>query len=339
MIQLFKTNSPSLYSYLLLYLLVLTAVHFVHPMPYHGDIEAPLSQLIFDFLHLIPLSPSYTETIISIILLFMNALLINELIFRYKIFNLTCQLPGLIYILIACSFESWSHLSPAMMTNTLFILLLNRILGLGREQIALVSVFDIGLYVGIGSLLYFPFIVHLITLYIGVTLLRPFVLREWLAGLAGVLTPYFLAGTYYYWQGSFIQFFNGHLIEPIRNGLPTPVFTPYFTIWAGGSLLVMIFLIALVNLQRLFLKSTIQLRKSYTLILWALLFTSASLLLNETLRFAHFSSIAVPLAFIATHFFMTIEQKKTVETVHTVLFVTFIILQYMQFLIPNIPFL
>lgn len=339
MIQLFKTNAPSLYGYLFVYIIVLTAIQFLHPSAYQGDLEAPLSQLLFHLIHLIPISEAYTEGIISIGLLIINALLINALIFRYKIFNLTCQLPGLIYILIACSFEQWSQLSPAMISNTVLILFLDRLFALSREENALVSVFDLGLLVAVGSLFYFPFILQLITFFIGLILLRPFVLREWLAGLIGLLTPYFLSVTYFYWYDSLVTFFNAFIIDSLTNGLPEIAFSHSIPIWLMGALLILLLLVSLFNLQRLLLKSTIQLRKSYTIVLWAFLFTGVSTLLNSSLTFVHFSSIAVPLSFLAIHFFMTIENNKVVETVHTVLFVSILLLQYQQFVRFNIPFL
>lgn len=339
MIQLFKTNAPSLYIYLFLYVVVLTAIQFFHPLPYQGEVQAPLSQFLFYLIHLIPINAGYTEGVISIVLLIINAVLINSLIFRYKIFTLTCQLPGLIYLLIACSFEHWSQLSPAMLSNTVLILFLDRLLALSRQENALVSVFDLGFLVAIGSLFYFSFIVHFITLFVGIVLLRPFILREWLAGFAGLFTPYFLTGTYYYWYDSLSTFVNSFFITSFTNGLPHVAFSHSVTIWLLSPLLILLLVISLFNLQRLLLKSTIQLRKSYTIVLWAFLFTAGSTLLNTTLTFAHFSSIAVPLSFLAFHFFMTIEKNKLVETVHTILFVSIIVLQYQQFIRLNIPFL
>jgi len=339
LIQLFKTNSPSLYGYLFIYLMVLTAIQFLHPAPYHGDLQAPLSQLLFHLIHLIPVSEVYTEGIISIGLLMINALLINALIFRHKIFTLTCQLPGLIYLLIACSFEQWSQLSPAMISNTVLILFLDRLLALFREENALVSVLDLGLLVAVGSLFYFPFVVHIITLFIGLILLRPFSLREWLAGLAGLLTPYFLTITYYYWYDQLSGFFKSHFLGPIRSGFPAIELYPNFTIWLLSPFLLALLLASVFNLQRLLLKSTIQLRKSYTLILWTFLFAGASTLLNTTLPLAHFSSIAVPFSFLAIHYFMTIDKPKMLETIHTMLFVIILMQQYLQFVQFNIPFL
>lgn len=339
MIQLFKTNSPSLYGYLILYLLVLTAIHFIHPEPYQGSINEPLSQLLFYLLHLIPLPAAYTETVLSIVLLYLNALLINALVFRYKIFDISCQLPGLIYLLVACSFESWSQLSPVFLSNTILILMLERIIALSRKEFALVAVFDLGVLVAVGSLLFFPFIAHFLTVIIGLLLMRSFVFREWLDGLAGLLTPFLLTAVYYYWQGSLTLFFDRFFLEPFYKGMPSMAFDFSWSQWLIGALFVGLLLISLFNLQRLFLKSTVQLRKSYTLIIWSLGLSMGSLYLQTAISFLHFSSIAVPLALIATHFFMTTEQKKIVEPIHTVLVVLILIIQYQRLVIPNFPFL
>ena len=66
--------------------------------------------------------------------------------------------------------------------------------------------FDIGMIIAMGTLIYFPFIVMLAMLWLALLLYRSFNWREWVSGLVGFLAIFFFVGVFYYWNDSLSMF-------------------------------------------------------------------------------------------------------------------------------------
>src|SRR5690606_9007190 len=79
--------------------------------------------------------------------------------------------------------------------------------------------FDLGLLVALGSLIYFPFICMLILIWASLIIYRSFAWREWITPLLGVIIVYFLLAVVYYWTERMDEFYR--IFEPFTYAIPT----------------------------------------------------------------------------------------------------------------------
>ena len=77
---------------------------------------------------------------------------------------------------------------------------MDKFLKMGKSPNAIMMMFDIGMLIALGTLIYFPFIVLLVMLWLSLLLYRSFNWREWVSGLIGFLTIFFFIAVFYYWN-------------------------------------------------------------------------------------------------------------------------------------------
>jgi hypothetical protein len=140
-------------------------------------------------------------TIIAYLLLFTQAVTFNGLINGQKLFTTPNYLLALSYILISSIVPEWNVLSPALIINTILVLVWPYMVGLFNHPKPKHVLFNIGFGFALCSIVYFPSIYLLVLLLIALLLFRPFYLTEWLITLLGVLTPvYFLLVYFFVWD-------------------------------------------------------------------------------------------------------------------------------------------
>src|SRR5215217_3313614 len=207
-------------------LLILFAYTFFMRIALFADLPA---QLNFEFLE------SYTRFFIKIpvqsffspasnvffagIIIYIQSILFNRVVNNHGLLNKPGFLPALMYISGASLFMPFLVLSPTLMCNFLLIWMMDKFLKIGKSPNAIMIMFDIGMIIAIGTLIYFPFIVMLIMLWLTLLLYRSFEWREWLSGLTGFLTIFFFIAVYYYWNDSLSVFYKIWL--PLGNKFPS----------------------------------------------------------------------------------------------------------------------
>ena len=83
-------------------------------------------------------------------------------------------------------------LSPTLICNFITIWMLYKLFNIYKQADVKGIMFDLGMLVALGSLIYFPFIVMLPLIWISLIIFRPFSWREWITPLMGVIVVYFL---------------------------------------------------------------------------------------------------------------------------------------------------
>lgn len=233
------------------------------------------------------------NVIVTLALTLAQALYINSVMNRHNFFTRPGFLIALMYLTLASLSLPFLVLSPVLLCNFLLIRMLDKLLNIYHRQMILRDVYDLGLLVGVGSLLYFPFIAMLLAVWGGLRLFRPFNWREWIASLMGVLSVYFLLWVAYFWQGmgdEFLRlwtFVGGSSldwisVEPYDYLAVIPVF--------------IILILFLVTLRQTILKRIVHVRKSVQLLFVLLLISLGAYFLRAgSARFqvTHFL-LAVP---------------------------------------------
>jgi hypothetical protein len=176
--------------------------------------------------------------------------------------------------------------------------------------------FDLGMIVAAGTLIYFPFIAMMPLLWIALIIFRPFDWREWMVTLLGFATIYFFLGVYYFLNDSMDKFYQIWL--PLINKFPTEFHINPYDYMVLLPLLIIIVLSA-TSLHRNFFRSFVQVRKTFQLLFFMFLLGMLSFYLRPHVELYHFLLGLTPVAIFMAYYFMNAQKRWFYETIYLLL--------------------
>ncbi len=319
MTGVFKSNNPYNTFLLLVYGLLLKLIMFIHPqIPLPQQTDGFLFKLLLSQLSGLGKNLPFIYPLIAFLLLFTQAITLNELVNQHRLMQKPNHLTGMAYLLITSLFAEWNILSAPLIINTLLIWVWSRMSRLYNEPNPKTSLFNIGMAIGFCSFFYFPVIAFAALVVVGLLITRAFKLSEWLVALFGVATPFYFIFTYVFiadkWQG---YHFPG-----------VAVTFPHFieSRWALAAILIVLFtsITGFIYVQKNFRRQLVQARKSWNLIFLYLLIALFIPFINASHSFVYWILSAVPIAVIAAAGFLY-PQKKGFPLILHWLMVAFVI--------------
>lgn len=325
MIGIFKQKNPGNTLLLLVYALILKFRLFAHPaVPVQLKDDHLVYTSLMKFLQPLEL-PAIFYSIITFTIIFLQALLFNRICNAQKILARPTFLPAMVLILITSLFTEWNQFSSALLVNVFLIWIFYRMTTLYNVQKAGNTVFNIGVLLGIISLLYYPAIVFFLLVFFTLFIIRPLHVREWVISILGISTPYyFLAITLYLtdnWNWNYI-------LPSISFSLPVMPSLIFVTI--SIALLVIPFIIGGYYVQNNLSKMLIQVRKTWSLLLIFLIISLLVIVLSQENNYVNWMLSVVPLtAFHAAAYFYPLN-KLFPSVLH---WITFAYALYINYLI------
>jgi len=264
----------------------------------------------------------HAPAILGFLLVFVQAMMLNNLSNRFKLMQRPNYLTGMSYLLISSLFSEWFVLSSAMLANTFFIWIIYSLTGINYSRHVKTSIFNTGIILGIAVFFYYPAILFLLLILAGLVFYRPFRLPEWLMAVVGFLTPfYFLAS---------VLFLTNHLEFPslpkITFLMPAPAHAP----WAIASLgLILITSLAGAyfvnqNLRR----QIVHTRKNWLLIYLYCVVSAAVPFINNSRAFNYWILCVVPFSLLAAAAFLYPEKRWFRIVIHWAMFIVALVTGY-----------
>jgi hypothetical protein len=210
-----------------------------------------------------------------------------------------------------------------LLINSIMIWVIYKMVALYNNQNATLSIFNIGIFIGIVSLLYIPAIAFLLLIFFAFLVMRPFHLREWLMGLLGFTFPY-----YFLFIVLFItkKFDWRNIFPKIALTLPSLPHSVWVT--GGMALAVIPFIIGGFFVQSNLNKMLIQVRKSWALFLMFLISAVVIILINRVNSYENWIMVVIPFAaFHAAAYFYS-SSKVFTFLLHWITFVFAIYVNY-----------
>lgn len=266
-----------------------------------------------------------TNIFFATILLYAQALIFNRVINSHNLLARPSFLPGLMYVTGASLFMPFMILSPALLCNFLLIWIIDKFLKLGKTANSITTVFDIGMIIGLGTLIYFPFMSMILMIYLALLLFRSFSWRDWVAGLIGFLTIFFFLAVFYYWKDNLSSFYQ--IWKLLSNKFPS-VFVINYNDYLVLIPITIIIILASLQLRENFFRSFISTRKGFQLLFFMFVVAGASFYLKPDFRIWHFLLCVPPGAVLLAYYFSNAKKRWFYET----LFLLFVIsVQYFLF--------
>lgn len=291
MVGIFKQKSSVNSILLLIYGLVLKFHIFLHPPggPLRQEEDHFLYKWLVDFITPANI-PAMVFSLITFLLLYSQAMLFNRIFNVQRMLGNPNYLPAMAYMLITSLFTEWNQFSAPLLVNSLLILVFYRLVNIQNVQRPGAAIFNVGLIMGLITLLYKPAVIFILLMLIALFIMRPFRIQEWLINLLGITMPYYFLILVLYLTN---QWEWKKLRPEITFGLPAMPGTIELTV--SIILLILPFIIGgfLVNanLNKMF----IQVRKGWSLLLLFLIISTLIILVNGGSNYVNWLLCAVPL--------------------------------------------
>jgi len=325
MINQFRKLNPINLVFLLAYTFFLRmAIFYEIPAHLNFDFLESFARLLINVDLENAFTPS-TNIFIAGILVYIQALIFNRIVNNHNLLGKPSFLPGLMFITGTSLFMPFMILSPALICNFLLIWIIDKFLKLGKSANSINTVFDIGMIIAIGTLVYFPFMVMLLMIFLALLLFRSFNWREWVAGLIGFITVFFFLAVFYYWNDNLSSFYQ--IWKPLGNKFPS-VFKINYNDYLVLIPVAVIIILASLQLRENFFRSFISTRKSFQLLFFMFIVSAASFYLKPDFRTWHFLLCVPPGAVLLAYYFSNAKKRWFYET----LFLLFVLsIQYFLF--------
>jgi hypothetical protein len=249
---------------------------------------------------------------LAFIFIFAQALILNQVINTHNLVGKPSFLPGLLYIVCTSFADTLGGLSPVLLVNFVLIGLLNQFLSSYRKPDARDLIFDMGLLIGLGTILYAPFILFLLIIWVGLLIFRSFNWREWAMAVLGLATVAFFLAFYYYWNGQLSNWFTYWQLSRTANPISKlPVLVLMVVALIG--------ILGLIQLRANFFRSIVHIRKSFQLLSALFGVVILSSVLAYGIQLNHYVLASVPLSVLLAYYFMHASKAWIYESLFIVL--------------------
>jgi hypothetical protein len=276
----------------------------------------------------IPLQHSFSpflNVLVAALLVLVQAVIFNIVVNNHGLLSKPGYLPALLYVTGTSLFMPFLILSPVLICNFLLIWLMDKFMKIGKSPNAIMIMFDTGMIIGLGTLIYFPFIVMLLMIWLTLLLYRSFAWQEWLSGLAGFITVFLFLGVFYYWNDNLGMFYKIWL--PLTNKFPATFKINYNDYLVLVPVAVMMVL-AFIQLRESFFRSFISTRKAFQMLFFMFLCAIVSVYTKPNFRLYHFLLCVPPGAVLLAFYFSNATKRWFYESLFLVLVVA---IQYFLF--------
>ncbi|HET8859803.1 hypothetical protein [Marivirga sp.] len=185
---------------------------------------APLAGWIYMVIEFIFGKSILVLHILSLLLVTYQFSLFNNIMLRNKAYNENSYIPALIYALMMFTFYDFFTFSPALISLTFILLVLDNIYLRIENKLQDATILKTGIYMGLAVLFYLPSIFFLIATLLSFALLTSLVLRRYLLFIYGFSFPIIGTLIYFYWKdgltslySQWINFNIFHSIDPILD--------------------------------------------------------------------------------------------------------------------------
>ncbi len=128
---------------------------------------------------------------LAFVLLCINAVLLNFVFNKIEFYNKFVYLPSILYVLIVFLFPMSLHFGEDLIGHFFFILSFYRLLEIHQNEDARNNAFLSGLFLGIAATFLPVYTTYILVIWFGLSTIRPFVFREYLLPVIGLIFPFF----------------------------------------------------------------------------------------------------------------------------------------------------
>lgn len=292
-------------------LLLIAFVFFGAYKPF--ELEMPDSLLKINF----QLQNQRVNKLLFVILLVLQMILLQRLIFRFQFIQSRGILPLLILVVLNLAINNSQVLIGNSLVLVVFVILTELWRSYKCTGLAL-QLFNAGLVIGISYLVYSPVIFLLPFVYIVYVLLRPVRLQELLFPLLGFIVPIFLLKTIQYVFGNAAGNTFVHL-PPFYPAKQALTLSTIEYVYLGFNALLL--LIASIHIYTHFVSKKILIRRIFTSLLWLFIISLLVVYFVPSAYLFYLPCATIALSVLYTHYFNNVKEN----LLNNIIFIVFLV--------------
>lgn len=325
MFSLFRNNNPFAVLLLLVFAFLLfalpTYVIKLEPTIVHNSI---LFNYILDFANWFLGSNRSVYIFLSFCLTIFQALYLNYLAVKNKLFNQTGYLPALLFVFLATLFSSFREFTATQLALCFLLPAMNLIFSIGSSQSPRKHLFNIGFLFSLIALLIQPAYLFFVLMYLCIAFLRPVYLVEWVVLLLGFLTPiYFFVTILYLFDFThwLALIGNIHLVhlKDLHIQVASLIYLGFF---------VLLLLTGIYLLQAQLTLLTIYVRRCWAIVFGMLVFSAVVALFMQQEQSGNWLLVVPASALLISNIFTSDKRKQFVTFAFYLVFATLIIFRF-----------
>lgn len=300
---------------------------FFHPVIPVTEHAAPLYKLLIMGIKTYP----FLIIILSMLLIFCEAMLLNNIAEKNAVVGNSAYLPALLYIILMSLQPEMFSLHPIIIANLFLLLALRKLMQTYRKETAYSETFETGLFISVAALFYIPSFVFILLLWTGLFIIRPFIWREWFISLIGFILPWLYLVFFYFWNNKLDMLEYEALYYTIIT--PRKVFNIFnfsFTEYSQLALLIVAVLFSAGRFIHDLNKGAVQTRNNLMLLFYFFLFGFISVFLAPVYSIAYLSFLSIPFSIIFSRYLLHARRKWIAEILFLLLIVSVLANQFFQ---------
>ena len=311
MLSLFRTNQSYASLFLFGYALLLQLPVFFFDVP-----TVTADHTYYGSWLMAGVGRSYwLATLLPPLLVALAGIVANSICSSYRFARTVTQFPGLGVVLVWGLCPAFHFFDPQLLTHLFLFLAIGALSSTYKGNSMEVARFNAGWWLGLASLLVPSYLIFIPCFIVGISIFRTADLRAIGQLLGGIVIAYFLAGTYAYWRGDFLEWYalqvNGFGFLQLSTELPY--------VLGGLALLVLPLLIVLLTSERGRALLNIEGSKNVSFAYWVLLFAPLVAACMATVRAAGAQVLVVPLG-VLFGLWLVRQEAARAEFYHLLLF-------------------
>jgi hypothetical protein len=272
------------------------------------------------------LSGPIAQGLLSTILVYIQALLINRLVIKHSLTRENSLIPGLLYILLSAFMTEFLYLSGELIGLTFIITAVYIILKTYNQKEVASDMFGSGFLIGLAGLFYFPYYFFLVISALSFLILKSFTFKDRLQHTVGFFVPTFLLLV---WE-IFVELdkwvipnyllanfkFSFTLLIQDMKGLLVASFIGFFM------------LLSLYNYSKYLSQKATSTQRKIDILYWVTLFSLASILFTPTVNYSHIIILGFPVSIFIAMSFLSFKNKIAAEIIHLFMIIFAIMIQF-----------
>ncbi len=326
-LRLVRANQPLLIIFLLAYTFLLRSYQLMYPIQWKASDSNLLSNFLYEYISY----NSFGASIFAMILVFIQGLMVNGIVKRYKMTKNSGYVPAMLYILFASFIPEFLYLSPVLLANTFGIIAIFQMFRWYRNYEAASEIFNVGFWLAIGSMFDFSLSAFYFLALVGLSNLRSFKSNEIVILTIGFIVPYFLVGVGQFWFDQFDSFWNELVLANFS----------FFDVVIENTALTYLKLIVYVVVvlwiflqsQQYYFKTSIQVQKNINVLLFSIFISLLSIIYVTSYSLENLIYLAFPIAFFTALNLLNAKKTAVAEVIHLLLIATLFSFQYKEYII------
>jgi hypothetical protein len=322
-------DPPSISDSELKSMLVGERIHDGHEMYTEvADNTAPLAAWFHALIDMVFGRSLLARHILAFLIIFFQSAYLGIIFITKKAFNENTFIPSLIFSLLFFFSYDTLTLSDELLGSGFLLLALNNLFKeiefrVPRDE----TTFNLGIYISLASLFYFPYVIFLFAILVGLFLFARANARKYLLFVFGFLLPHFFVLCISYLNDSLPKIWNYYYLNNLAFGAEFIV--PVKGLFILGIIPLFYLLVSIVMLNRLARFSKYQSQTLQSIFIW-IGFCFIYFLFCREVRPQTFIVLIPPVTFLLTHFLLLIRRKKYAEMNTLIILIGIVTITYLS---------